>query len=81
MSSSEAEYVTVLEICQEIMSIKSILEFIKVKVKTLITVYCDNVGAIFSAYKEDSALCEQQHARPGFHPGLRFAQQRDPSAE
>ena len=50
LSSTEAEYVAVLEVCQEIMFIKSILEFIGVKIKTPITVYCDNVGAIFLAY-------------------------------
>ena len=50
LSSTEAEYVAVSEVCQEIMFIKSVLEFIRVKVKTLITVYCDNVGAIFLAY-------------------------------
>ena len=32
------------------MFIKSILEFIGVKIKTPITVYCNNVGAIFLAY-------------------------------
>ena len=40
----------VSEICQEIMFIRSILEFLGVKFKTPITVYCDNVGAIFLAY-------------------------------
>ena len=50
LSSTEAEYVAVSEICQEIMFIRSILEFIGVKFKTLITVYCDNIGAIFLAY-------------------------------
>ena len=50
LSSTEAEYVAVSEVCQEIMFIKSVLEFIGVKVKTPITVYCDNVGAIFLEY-------------------------------
>ena len=49
LSLTEAEYVAVSEICQEIMFIRSILEFIGVKFKTTITVYCDNVGAIFLA--------------------------------
>ena len=49
LSSTEAEYVAVSEVCQEIMFIKSVLEFIGVKVKTPITVYCDNVGEIFLA--------------------------------
>ena len=47
LSSTKAEYVAVSEVCQEIMFIKSILEFIGVKIKTLITVYCDNVRTIF----------------------------------
>ena len=46
----EAEYVAVSEDCQEMMFIKRIFEFIWVKVRTPITVYCDNVGAIFLAY-------------------------------
>ena len=50
LSSTEAEYVTVSEVCQEIMFIKSVLGFIRVKVKTLITLYCDNMSAIFLAY-------------------------------
>ena len=50
LSSTEAEYVAVLEVCQEIMFIRSIIEFIGVKFKTLITVYCNNVGALFLAY-------------------------------
>ena len=50
LSSTEAEYVAVSEICQEIMFIRSILEFLGVKFKTPITVYCNNVGAIFLAY-------------------------------
>ena len=50
LSSTEAKYVAVSEVCQETMFIKSILEFIRVRVKTPITVYCDNVGTIFLAY-------------------------------
>ena len=50
LSSTEAEYVAVSELCQEIMFVRNILEFVGVKVKLPITVFCDNVGAIFLAY-------------------------------
>ena len=50
LSLTEAEYIAVSEVCQEIMFIRSILEFIGVKCKTPITVYCDDIGAIFLAY-------------------------------
>ena len=40
----------VLEVCQEIIFNKSILEFIGVKVKTPITVYYDNMCTIFFPY-------------------------------
>ena len=50
LSLTEAEYVAVLELCQEIMLVRNILEFVGVKVKLPITIFCDNVGAIFLAY-------------------------------
>ena len=37
----------VSEVCTEIMFMKMILKFIRVKIKKPITVNCDNVGAIF----------------------------------
>ena len=50
LSSTEAEYVAVSEVCTEIMFIKQVLEFLEIHIKFLITVHCDNVGAIFLAY-------------------------------
>ena len=47
LSSTEAEYVAVSEVCAEIIFIKYLLEFVGVNVKYPITVMCDNVGAIF----------------------------------
>ncbi len=49
LSSSEAEYVASSEVCAEIMSIKQVLEFLKVKVELPIVVNVDNVGAIYLA--------------------------------
>ena len=49
LSSTEAEYVAMSELVQEIMFLKQILEFLKLKVKYPIIVNCDNVGAIFLA--------------------------------
>ena len=47
LSSSEAEYVAVSEVCAEILFIKTLMDFLKLEVDLPITVMCDNVGAIF----------------------------------
>ena len=47
LSSTEAEYVAVAEACADIMFIKMMMEFLKVEVQRPVTVFCDNVGAIF----------------------------------
>ena len=44
---SEAEYVAVAEVCAAILFIKTILDFLQLKIDLPITVMCDNVGAIF----------------------------------
>ena len=49
LSLTKAEYVAMSELVQEIMFLKQILEFLKLKVKYPIIVNCDNVGAIFLA--------------------------------
>ena len=49
LSTTEAEYVSMSELVQEIMFLKQILEFLKVRVNYPIIVNCDNVGAIFLA--------------------------------
>ena len=55
LSSMEAEYVAVSEVCMEIMFVKQILEFLKIKVEFPITVHCDNVGAIFLGYNQKNS--------------------------
>lgn len=50
LSSTEAEYVAVSEVCTEIIFIKQVLEFLGITIDFPITVNCDNVGAIFLAY-------------------------------
>ena len=47
LSSTEAEYVAVAEACTDIMFIRMITEFLQMEVKKPVTVFCDNVGAIF----------------------------------
>jgi hypothetical protein len=49
LSSSEAEYVAISELCAEIMFVKQILEFLKIEVVLPIIVRVDNVGAIYLA--------------------------------
>ena len=49
LSSSEAEYVAISEVCTEIMFIKTILSFLGIEIKRPIQVNCDNIGAIFLA--------------------------------
>ena len=49
LSSSEAEYVAVSEVCTEILFIKTITDFLGLNLSLPITVMCDNVGAIFIA--------------------------------
>jgi hypothetical protein len=49
LSSSEAEYVAISELCAEIMFLKQVLEFLKIKVALPIIVRVDNVGAIYLA--------------------------------
>ena len=55
LSSTEAEYVAVSEVCAEIIFIKYILEFLDVGIEYPITVNCDNVGAIFLAYNNKNS--------------------------
>jgi len=52
LSSTEAEYVALSEICSEILFVQMIMEFLGEKVEYPITVYCDNIGAIYLAYNE-----------------------------
>jgi hypothetical protein len=47
LSSTEAEYVAISDVCAEILFVKQILEYMAIRIKLPITVYVDNVGAIF----------------------------------
>ena len=51
LSSTEAEYYAISEVCKEILYIKQLLEFLNKEVKTPIIVQVDNVGAIQLANK------------------------------
>jgi len=49
LSSTEAEYMAVSEVCADIMFLKQVLEFVGVSIQYPIEVHVDNVGAIFLA--------------------------------
>ena len=49
LSSTEAEYVALSEVCMEIMFVKQLLEFIGMIIKKPIVINVDNVGAIYLA--------------------------------
>ena len=49
LSSTEAEYVAASETCQEIISLKQLMEFMSIKVELPIKIRVDNVGAIYLA--------------------------------
>ena len=55
LSSSEAEYVAVADVCTDILFIKKILDFLGLKIVLLIKVMCDNVGAIFMAHNSKNS--------------------------
>ena len=50
LSSMEAEYAALSELCSEILFVRMIMEFLGERVKYPITVYFKNVGAIYLAY-------------------------------
>ena len=66
LSSSEAEYVAISEVCTEIMFIKMILSFMGVDVKRPIQVNCDNVGAIFLSHNA-KASARTKHIDIRYH--------------
>jgi hypothetical protein len=47
LSSSEAEYVAVSEVCAEVMFVKQIMEFLNIKLELPIKILMDNIGAMF----------------------------------
>ena len=55
LSSTEAEYVAISEVCREILFVAQILEFLNVKVKRPIVVRVDNVGAIYMANNQTTS--------------------------
>ena len=66
LSSSEAEYVAISEVCTEIMFIKTILSFLGVEIKRPIQVSCDNVGAIFLSHNA-KASARTKHIDIQYH--------------
>ena len=48
--STEAEYYAVSKVCMDIIFINIFLEFLRLKIEFPITVWCDNVRAIFFSY-------------------------------
>ena len=66
LSSSEAEYVAISEICCEIILVKMILEFLDVEIEKPIKVHCDNVGAIFMS-NNAKASARTKHIDVRYH--------------
>jgi hypothetical protein len=54
--STEAEYYLISEMCAEIMFMKQIMEFLRIKLAIPIIVRVDNVGAIYLAQMQ----CQDQ---------------------
>ena len=50
LSSSEAEYLAIADVCTEIIFKRNILCFLGVEIDYPIVVRCDNIGAIFLSY-------------------------------
>jgi hypothetical protein len=67
LSSSEAEYVALLEAAKEIKFVAAVLESIGIKVKYPVTVHVDNIGAIFMS-ENVSAMKQMRHV----HTRYRF---------
>jgi hypothetical protein len=55
LSSTEAEYVAVSEVCKEILFIAQVMEFLHLTVKRPITVRVDNIGAIYLANNQTTS--------------------------
>lgn len=66
LSSSEAEYVTVLEALKKICFIDYLLQSIGMNMKLPIVVSCNNVGAIFMA-KNLSSGVGTKHVNTRYH--------------
>jgi hypothetical protein len=56
LSSSEAEYYAISEAAKEIKFVVQTLEHIGIKVQLPVTIYCDNIGAIFMSEKQPLRL-------------------------
>ena len=49
MSSTEAEYIAILELCMDLLYIQNVLAFLHEKIRQPILVYVDNTGAAYIA--------------------------------
>ena len=64
-SSTEAEYVGISEICKELLFIIYVLEFLDQKVELPVTVWVDNVGAIYIG--ENAVTKRTKHIDTRYH--------------
>ena len=64
--STEAESIGLLEVCQEILFVKSILKFLNVNVSYPIVVHVDNQGTIFLANNEGASI-RTKHVDVQYH--------------
>ena len=56
LSSTEAEYVAVSEVCGDVLFMKMILEFLGLLIEKPVIIHCDNVGAIFLGNNAKASL-------------------------
>ena len=66
LSSTEAEYNAMSEVCMEVIFIKNILVFLEVKLDYPILIQCDNVGAIYLA-KNKKTSRRKKHIDARYH--------------
>ena len=62
----DAEYIGISEVCQEILFVKLILEFLRANVVYPIVVHVDNQGTIFLA-KNEGASMQMKHVDVCYH--------------
>ena len=66
LSSSEAEYVSISEIAQDLLFVKQNLEFADRTIRYTIIVHVDNIGAIYMA-KNGSSSNQTKHVNTRYH--------------
>ena len=66
LSSSEAEYVAISEMCKEIIFVWNILKFLDIHISLPIIIMCDNVGEIFLSNNNENKRLKHIDVRVHF---------------